>query len=213
MPRRTRVKVCGLTRLEDAEVAHRAGADWLGFVVLGESPRRVTPERAAEIVAALPGATAVAVMVAPSPDQALRLATRVGAGRVQLHRVEAAGWPADFPIPASFVVPVAEDGSLTEPLPPERHLAVLDTALVGRAGGTGRTFPWETARVVAATRSVVLAGGLDADNVGRAIEQVLPFAVDACSRLEVAPGIKDPERVRRFVAAVRACDERLDARA
>ena len=206
---RTLVKVCGLTRLEDARAALEAGADWLGFIVKGDSPRRVPAATVARIASALPGALLVAVMVDPNPGEALELAERSGAARVQLHRVDAAAWPGDFPLPIAFSVPVAEDGAMTAPLPPERHLVLLDTAHPSRAGGTGETFPWETARIVAATRRVLLAGGLHDGNVAAAIARVRPFGVDASSRLESAPGIKDPERVRRFVAAVRACDERL----
>ena len=204
--RRTLVKVCGLTRLEDARAALEAGADWLGFVVLGESPRGVDPGVAGEIVAALPGATAVAVMVAPDPDQALRLAERAGAARVQLHRVDPAAWPADFPLPVIAAVPVDGDGRLGSPLPPEPALVLLDTAHPARAGGTGEGFPWEAAAALAARREVMLAGGLSPDNVERAIEQVRPFGVDAASRLERAPGLKDHDLVRRFVAAVRRAD-------
>jgi phosphoribosylanthranilate isomerase len=210
--RRTVVKVCGLTRLQDAQAAGEAGADWLGFILNGESPRRVAPETAQAICAGIPGVVPVAVLVAPSPDQALDLARRAGAARLQLHRVDPAAWPTDFPLPVSVAVPVAEDGSLTAALPPERHLLLLDAAHPARAGGSGRTFPWETARVVAATRPVLLAGGLDDGNVATAIETVLPFGVDASSRLESAPGLKDPDRVRRFVAAVRRCDERIAER-
>ncbi len=206
--RRTLVKVCGITRLDDARAALEAGADWLGFVVLGESPRRIAPERVAAMIATLGEAVAVAVMVSPTPEQALALATRAGAGRVQVHRVDASGWPATFPLPASFAVPVARDGSIAEALPPMRHLVMLDSAHPQLAGGTGETFPWETARIVAATRPLLLAGGLDADNVGAALDRVRPFGVDASSGLERAPGVKDHDRVRRFVAAVWEWDER-----
>jgi len=205
-PRRTLVKVCGLTRLEDARVAHEAGADWLGFVVAGETPRRLDAGAAGEIAAALPGATVVAVMVAPAPDEALRLAARAGATRVQLHRVDPAAWPKDFPLPVIFAVPVEADGRLACALPPAGALVLLDTAHLTRAGGTGATFPWEVAAALAAKRDIVLAGGLDPDNVERAIERVRPFAVDASSRLERAPGIKDADQVRRFIAAVRRAD-------
>jgi phosphoribosylanthranilate isomerase len=205
-PRRTRVKICGLTRLEDARAALDAGADWLGFIVAGESPRRIEPAAAGAIVGALPGATAVAVMVAVTPDQALRLARSAGAARVQLHRTDPAGWPADFPLPVTFVVPVRADGRLQAPLPPDHSLLMLDAHDPVLAGGTGATLPWATAATLAASRDLVLAGGLDPDNVERAIEQVRPWAVDASSRLERAPGLKDHERVRRFVAAVRRAD-------
>lgn len=205
-PHRTRVKICGLTRLEDARVAREAGADWLGFIVAGESPRRIAPAAAGAIVAALPGAAAVAVMVAVTPDQALGFARATGAARVQLHRVDPAGWPADFPLPVTFVVPVRADGRLQAPLPPDHLLLMLDAHDPVLAGGTGATLPWATAAALAATRDLVLAGGLDPDNVEDAIEQVRPWAVDASSGLERAPGLKDHERVRRFVAAVRRAD-------
>lgn len=206
--RRTIVKVCGLTRLEDAKAAVEAGADWLGFVLKWEGPRRIAPEQAAEIAAAVPYATAVAVMVAPTPDEALTLAARGGAQRVQLHRVDPLGWPADFPLPLTFAIPVAADGSLTESLPSLSHLVMLDAAHATLPGGTGRTIPWDTARIVAGTRDVMLAGGLDGDVVGEALERVRPYGVDASSRLEEAPGIKDAAKVRRFVTAVRRFDER-----
>jgi len=205
----TVVKICGLTRLEDARWALHCGADWLGFIVHGESPRAIDADRAGEIVAALPGATAVAVMVSPRPDQALALATRSGARRVQLHRTDPGAWPRDFPLPCAFVVGVGEDGAPVSALPEERHLLMLDAAHPTLAGGTGRSFPWGAARALAARRPVMLAGGLWGENVAAAIEAARPFAVDASSRLERLPGVKDPEQVRRFVAAVRECDERI----
>jgi len=210
-PERTIVKICGITRVEDARHAVEAGADWIGVVLLGDSPRRIDGARAASIAAAIDGAVIVAVLVSPTPEAALALATQAGAVRVQLHRVDPHHWPADFPLPAALAVPVAPDGSLADPLPPERFTPLLDTSDVTRAGGTGRTFPWETARVVAATRPVLLAGGLGPDNVAAAVEFVRPYGVDASSRLESSLGLKDPDLVRRFVAAVRACDERLAA--
>lgn len=200
---RTIVKVCGLTRVEDARVALEAGADWLGFIVLGESPRRIAPERAAAILAAAPGATGVAVMVGVGPDEALDVALRAGATRVQLHRVDPATWPADFPLPAAFVVPVDADGRLAAPAPGPQHLMMLDTADAARAGGTGRAFPWAAARTLCAERRVMLAGGLSGDNVAEALGLLRPYGVDASSRLEGAPGVKDPGRVREYVAAVR----------
>ena len=209
----TLVKVCGLTQLEDARVAVEAGADWLGFVLSGESPRRVDPARVAEIGAALPGVPLVAVLVSPSPQQALDLARRAGAHRVQLHRTDPASWPSDFALPVTFAIAVREDGVAPGSLPPAGPLVLLDTAHANRAGGTGRTFGWSHAVPIARERDVMIAGGLDDANVAQVIERVRPFGVDASSRLERAPGLKDPEKVRRFVAAVRACDARLGTHA
>ena len=203
---RTVVKVCGITRLEDARAAFDAGADWLGLVLYPDSPRRVDIVAAADIVAAVPEATAVAVMVAPQPDQALAAAQRIGARRLQLHRVDPDSWPAEFPLPVAFAIPVDAEGRLAGRLPAARHLVMLDTADEALPGGTGRSFPWKTATTLAARRPVMLAGGLGPGNVGSALERVRPFGVDAASLLESAPGIKDHDLVRRFVAAVRAHD-------
>jgi phosphoribosylanthranilate isomerase len=150
-------------------------------------------------------------MVAPRPDEALAAARRVGARRLQVHRVDPTAWPAGFPLPVAFALQVAADGSFTGPLPRPGELLLLDTADATRPGGTGRSFPWEHAATLAATRAVMLAGGLGPDNVAAALERVRPYGVDAASRLESAPGIKDPGLVRRFVAAVRAHDARRGA--
>jgi len=212
-PHRTLVKVCGLTRLEDARAARAAGADWLGFVLKGETPRRIAAEAAGAIVEAVGGGVPVAVLVDPTPDEALKLAARARAERIQLHRVDPARWPDDFPLPLSFAIPVAEDGSLQEALPALGHMVLLDTAHPTLAGGTGETFAWKTAQIVAASRPVFLAGGLGADNVAAAILKVRPHGVDASSRLESAPGIKDENLMRRFVDQVRAIDDRIGAQA
>jgi phosphoribosylanthranilate isomerase len=212
--RRTRVKVCGLTSLEDARAALEAGADWLGFIVHGESPRRIEPERVSAIVTALEhsaGAarlTVVAVMVNPSPAVALDLALRSRATRVQLHAVPDSSWPETFSIPAAIAVAVDREGRLTAPVPAPRHLLMLDTAHARKAGGTGETFPWDAAVTLASSREIILAGGLGQSNVADALDRVRPFAVDASSGLERATGIKDHDLVRRFVRAVREWDER-----
>ena len=204
----TIVKICGITRVEDARHAVSAGADWIGFVLQGESPRRISAERARAIVDAIGDVVTVGVMVTPTPDEALLLAREAGVGRIQLHGVDPASWPREFPLPVAFAVPVAEDGAMLSALPRPSDLVLLDTAHARLAGGTGRTFPWFVAATVAAEFSVMVAGGLDDGNVVAMLEEVGPWGVDASSRLESAPGIKDPARVRRFVDAVRAHDAR-----
>jgi len=207
--RRTIVKVCGLTHRDDAAWALACGADWLGFVVRGEGPRSIEPERAAELVEAAGGGVPVAVMVDVTPAQALDLARRARAARVQLHRVSPAGWPEDFPLACTFAMGVAADGSLAGGEPPPPHLLLLDAARAGRDGGTGETWPWASARALAARRDVMVAGGLWGGNVAEAIRALRPFGVDASSALESSPGRKDPERVRRYVEAARRCDAEL----
>lgn len=206
MARRTVVKVCGLMRAEDARHALDCGADWLGFVIKGESPRRCEPEVAGGIMATLGAGVGVAVMVAPTPDEALELAQRAGASRVQLHRVSPELWPTDFPLPCTFAMGVTPEGGIVGAEPASNHLLLLDTSSGRMAGGTGLTWPWAIARDLVARRPVMLAGGLSGDNVTEALRTLHPFGVDASSSLESAPGRKDPERVRRFVEAVRAFD-------
>ena len=204
----TIVKICGITRVEDARHAASAGADWIGFVLQGESPRRISAARARAIVDAIGEIVTVGVMVAPTPDEALLLAREAGVGRIQLHGVDPASWPQDFPLPVAFAVPVAEDGAMLSALPRTHDLVLLDTAHARLAGGTGRTFPWFVAATVATQFSVMVAGGLDDANVVAMLEEVRPWGVDASSRLESAPGIKDASRVQRFIDAVRAHDAR-----
>jgi phosphoribosylanthranilate isomerase len=199
------VKVCGLTRADDAAWALASGADWLGYIVAAGGPREIGPERMAAIVATLPaGAVHVAVVASVGPAEALALAYRARAGRLQLHRCDPAAWPTDFPLPCAFVTSVDASGEAIGPLAPEPHLVQLDTAHPTLTGGTGRTFPWERARALCGERPFVLAGGLGPDNVAEAIRMAAPLGVDAASRLESAPGIKDPDRVRSFIRAARA---------
>lgn len=206
---RTIVKVCGLTNRDDAAHALACGADWLGFVVAAGGPREIAPERMAEILAALPGAIGVAIVADADPAGALAIARRAGASRLQLHRTRSRDWPADFPVPCAFVAGVDGEGRLHGEIAPEPHLVHLDTAHPTLTGGTGRTFAWDAARRLVGERAFALAGGLDELNVAAAITAAAPFAVDASSRLEREPGRKDPDKVRRFVAAVREIDERI----
>jgi phosphoribosylanthranilate isomerase len=113
-------------------------------------------------------------------------------------------------LPCTFVVGVSSDGVLQGEEPPARHLMLLDAAPAGRDGGTGQVWPWSRAREIAERRDVMLAGGLSGDNVAAAIRTLRPFGVDASSALESQPGRKDPERVRRYIEAVRLCDASLE---
>jgi phosphoribosylanthranilate isomerase len=204
------VKVCGLTHRDDAAWALECGADWLGFIVKADSPRRIEPEAAAAIAGSVEGGVTVAVMVDVTPEQALELARRAGAVRVQLHRVSPATWPKDFPLPCSFAVGVTTKGELRGEVPDARHLLLLDTSMPGFDGGTGQVWPWPIASSIVSRRDVMLAGGLSPENVAHAVRALLPFGVDASSALEVSPGRKDPERVRRYVEAVRLCDASIE---
>ena len=194
-----RVKVCGMTRMEDAASAFEAGADALGFVFHPGSPRCVEPELANELIAVLPpNVLTVAVVVEIEPAVAESLLNATGASAIQLCGFqESADW-ASFPFPILRRVPV--DGSGLAELERWRGVAsgfVLDHPAA--AGGTGETVDFALAAELAARAPCLLAGGLGAHNVADAIRAVRPRGVDASSRLESSPGVKSPELVRDFV--------------
>ena len=204
------VKVCGMTRAADARLACELGAAAVGFVFWDRSPRRIDPRVAAEIVGTLPAATlAVGVFVNAPVERMCALVDRVGLGAVQLHGDETEeqvrGLPASIRLIKAAAVRSPADVETALRLP-DRFTVLLDAHDAVRRGGTGRTIDWMLAAKVASRRRTFLAGGLGADNVTQAIAAVRPYAVDASSRLEAAPGIKDPARLRAFLAAAGAAD-------
>ncbi len=194
----TWVKVCGLTRAEDVRVASGNGADAVGFVVHPASKRYVTPEAVAGMVADAGDAMTVLVAVHLEPGELLAAAAKAGVGGVQPHgRFAAASSQAAIdaglvvlrPVPVGEVVDL--DGVPADQIP------LLDTADGRLHGGTGRAFDWALAAGVG--RPFVLAGGLNPDNVADAIAAAHPWGVDASSGLELKPGIKHSDKVRRFI--------------
>jgi phosphoribosylanthranilate isomerase len=204
-----RAKVCGITRESDLRAAVAAGADAVGLLVTdADSPRALDPGRAGDLAAATPPlVTATLVTTATDPDRVREQAATVGPDAVQLHDPPApdrvADLRADLSGPVLAAVPAA-DPDRARPYDGVADALLVDSGADG-AGGTGHTHDWDRTRDLAATLStpVVLAGGLAPDNVARAVRIVEPFAVDAASRLEAAPGRKDPALVERFVARAR----------
>ncbi|MCX6539386.1 MAG: phosphoribosylanthranilate isomerase [Acidobacteria bacterium] len=201
---RTRIKICGLTSIDDAQLAVDLGADAVGFVFWPASKRYITPERAGVIVATLPRfVTAVGVFVNQPPDQIRRVVEEVGLGAVQLHGDEPAEEWTTMPcqtIKAVGVDAAFDAASLTAW--PSTVMPLLDVFDPERRGGTGQSIDWTRAAAAANKRRVVLAGGLRPDNVERAIDIVAPYAVDVSSGVERQPGVKDADRLRAFFAAV-----------
>lgn len=206
----TRVKICGIKRLEDARAAIAAGADFLGFVFYRTSTRFVDPETACAIVATCraeldgPWQT-VAVFANPSPDE-VRAAVRSGCfDWIQLSGEETPEFcqAIDRPIIKGlrFAGPTTIETVRADRYAGARYL--LDANVPGRFGGTGLSFDWSAVAEVAPT--CFLAGGLSVRNVGRAVVQVRPWGVDVSSGVE-RNGVKDPELIRAFVAEVRAVD-------
>jgi len=203
---RTRVKICGITRLEDAQLALEAGADVLGFNFWPGSKRHVSVSRAAEIAAALPvGVLRVGVFVRATPNAVRDTVAAVGLGAVQLHGDED---PADY---SGAGVPLWQVLRIERALPASvsaRASELLLDARVEGFGGSGRTFDWSLARQAGQFGLPYwLAGGLTPLNVAEAVHRGAPSGVDVASGVESSPGVKDPERVRAFVAAVRAAEE------
>ncbi|MHB8050025.1 MAG: phosphoribosylanthranilate isomerase [Coriobacteriia bacterium] len=206
---RTRIKICGLTRPEDAAVAVTAGADALG-VILAPSRRRVTLEQAAAVFAAVPPLVArVGVFVDAHADEVWEAVSRLGLTAVQFHGDEAPETCAAAPVP---VIKALRVGPGFDPAGAERYRGVvsallLDTLVAGEQGGTGQAFGWhDVAGRLPGWAPVLLAGGLGPDNVAEAIGVLKPFAVDVSSGVEQAPGVKDHDLIERFAAAVRAAD-------
>lgn len=202
----TRVKICGITRAEDAELAASLGAAAVGFVMWPRSPRFVEPARARDIVRALPPfVTPVGVFVNQPAGHVKDVAAVVGLGAVQLHGNEDVGFCRAIGRRVIKAASVAQAAALAAFWPPDVTL-LLDALDPERRGGTGETVDWAAAAVVAAGRRVILAGGLTPENVGEAIRTVRPFAVDVSSGVESAPGVKDERCLRAFFAAVAAAE-------
>jgi phosphoribosylanthranilate isomerase len=214
---RVRVKVCGITSLEDGLMAVEAGADAIGLVFWPRSPRAVDAVAARRISAALPPfVTRVGVFVDAAPDVLARTAEAVPLDLLQLHGDEAPEQCAALPRRVLKAVRVGPGFRSEDALRYEGRVAglLLDARSDAAPGGTGETFDWSLARGVREGASfLVLAGGLKAENVGAAILEVRPDAVDVSSGVESSPGRKDHDRLRAFVAAVRAAETSAESAA
>lgn len=198
---RLKVKICGVTRLDDALAAVRLGADALGFNFWPRSKRYIPPAEARAIIRRLPPlVTAVGVFVDPSRDEVLRAVDVAGVVMAQLHGDEAPDFCASLPLPVLKAIRVAGVHSLAALASYEVRGFVLDTPSAGY-GGSGKTFEWSLVAEVAREMPVVLAGGLGPENVAAAVRTVRPWAVDVASGVESAPGVKDEEKMRLFIDA------------
>ena len=205
------MKVCGLASAVDAAEAVRAGADALG-VVLAESPRQVTQTEAEEIFAAVPPFVArVGVFVDAPADYVERAVARLNLTAVQFHGSESPERCASAPAPVIKAVRVRPGFDAAELDAYRDHVAafLFDTYVEGVDGGTGKTFPWDSASPLPSWAPVIVAGGLNPVNVGEAIRILGPYGVDVSSGVEERLRQKDRFRLHAFVAAVRAADEEV----
>ena len=206
---RTRIKVCGITRPEDAQFAVAAGVDALGFIFAEKSLRKVDPDQARRIIAALPPfVDAVGVFVNSDPARVRELIEYCGLTVVQLHGQESVEYCRSMPVRVVKAFSIRPETTEQEfaPYVGVASGLLFDTWHEKLAGGTGQTFDWSMLAKLAIPGPLILAGGLGPDNVGAAVRQVRPFAVDVNSGVEVKPGVKDHGLISEVVREVRRAD-------
>jgi phosphoribosylanthranilate isomerase len=205
----TRVKVCGITNLEDALMACDAGADALGFNFHPQSPRYLAPAEAAKIAKHVPPFVAcVGVFVnIEEPNEVDRMAKLAGVGVLQLHGNEMPSYSRILCEHWKVIKALHMSGTGALNFEYPAHAILLDTADSGVYGGTGRAFDWDLCRRLQTGRTLILAGGLNAGNVALAIRTVQPYAVDVCSGVESGPGEKDALKLAEFMREVRNADQ------
>ncbi len=204
---KTRVKVCGITSLDDALCAVEAGADALGFIFYPKSPRYLDPDVAREIIRLLPPlVTVVGVFVDEQIKIVREIETYCYLGLLQFHGSETPEYCDWFTSRVVKAFRMRDVSVLDEMKRYDVSGYLLDSYSEKGYGGTGEAFDWSLARSAVALKPVLLAGGLTPENVGRAIAEVRPYGVDVSSGVERAPGSKDPRKLRRFLQAVRRAD-------
>jgi len=205
---RTRVKICGITRAEDAVVAARLGVDAIGLVFYAKSPRNVMIDQAKAICDVLPGfVTTVALFLNPDDALVRQVLAKVNIDLLQFHGTETASFCESYTKPYIKALGVSGEDNiagLVDSYASARSV-LLDSHVHGAAGGTGEAFNWlsipEQLR-----RKIILAGGLNPDNIAQAIQQVKPYAVDLSSGVESAPGIKDINLMTRLMDEIKRVD-------
>lgn len=206
----TRIKICGITRPEDALAAASSGADAIGLVFYADSPRAVTVQEAKDIAQVLPPfVTLVSLFVNAPAETISNVLSQVPVGLIQFHGDEDSRFCRGFGRPWIKALRVRESMNVAKEAAALSGATgvLLDAWQEGVPGGTGRTFDWALANEQLPL-PMVLAGGLDEVNVGDAIGGLRPWAVDVSGGVESSPGIKDAEKIQRFVAAVRAADQK-----
>ena len=199
-----RVKICGITNLEDALHASACGADALGFVFYAGSPRCVDPHLVRRIIAELPPlVTTVGLFVNENPVRIREMVEFCGLNTIQLHGDEKPD-QCSYP-PCRVIKALRLNGPQMDGVFAAYRVAalLLDAYVPDHFGGTGQRCDWQLAAAIAAQHRVILAGGLNADNVAEAVRQVRPYGVDVSSGVEKQPGQKDPEQVARFIRMAR----------
>jgi phosphoribosylanthranilate isomerase len=197
-----RIKICGICELEGARTAAEAGADMIGFHFC-DSERRISPDEARAILDEMPvRPKVVGVFIDEEAGEVRRIGDLLDLDFVQLHGSEPPGFMAGRPVIKVLKVKdglIAGSDDWPDPI-------MLDSWSADQRGGTGRTWDWELARALLETRSVFIAGGLEPGNVGKVVSEFKPYGVDVSSGVEARVRVKDPEKVRAFIRAVRLAE-------
>jgi phosphoribosylanthranilate isomerase len=196
-----RVKICGLTRLQDVRAAVAAGADALGFVFVPQSRRALQPDAALELVRAVPAfVSRVGLFMDQDYDTVRRVLDRVPLNLLQFHGREDAVFCRRFGLPYVKAVAMGSRAPLASMCQAFADAAalLLDSHSSGQVGGTGQTFDW--GEIPRLDLPLILAGGLTPENVREAVRRVRPWAVDVSSGVEDAPGVKSPEKMQMFIS-------------
>jgi phosphoribosylanthranilate isomerase len=203
-----RIKICGITDLDDARRCVAAGADALGFIFVEGTPRYVTPDAAARIVAALPPfVTPVGVFWNHAAGHVKAVAEQCGLGALQFHGDEAPEDLLEFRLPVIKTIKVSGPADLDLMAGFRVAAFLLDSPARWSEGAARPVIPWDVAAEMARRHVVLLSGGLTPDNVAEAVRRVRPYGVDVNSGVEARPGRKDPARVARFVREARGAAE------
>ena len=209
----TRIKICGVTRAQDARSSAASGADAIGLVFYAGSSRAVTVDQAIDIVSAVPPFVSVVALFVNEPMANIeRVLSAMPIDVIQFHGDESPSFCEQFGRPWVKALRMKAGVDIAEECRRFSNArgVLLDSWQEGVAGGTGKTFDWRLAKK-ALPLPVVLAGGLDSDNVGDGIRALRPAAVDVSGGVEISPGIKDSDKIEQFIAAVRTADQQMDA--
>lgn len=207
---RTKVKICGITTLEDARFASGALADYLGFIFYDQSPRYIEPAKAGAIINWIEGPQKVGVFVNQPLDDVNDIAKQTGIDLVQLHGDESPGYcdMMNFPVIKAFHIKTdTNSGDLAAEIEAYKNSAdyfLFDTKIDSLYGGTGQTFDWSLLQDLSCGKPFFLSGGLNAQNVTEAIQKVSPDVVDLSSGLEESPGLKDFNKIEEFFDVMRS---------
>ena len=199
-----KIKICGITNLEDALVAANSGADALGFIFVKDSKRYIEPETARDIISKLPPfITKVGVFVNSNLNEIVEIKEKTHIDIAQLHGDETIEFCRSIPFRTIKVIRVKDRSNIELVAQYPDQDILFDTYSDKEYGGTGTTFDWTVLKDLSLSKKVILSGGLNSDNVAEAVKVVVPYAVDVSSGVEARPGKKDHNKIKRFIEAIK----------